>query len=131
MKKRSVYREHNQKFRKSSRYKKNILQAEIVKFTDDNDLILKLSQQDKIKNITEVLYAPKNKDPILKIGDTILVEITETPNDEYLLNAKFISTINDNRISNIPNQDFTLSKMSRSSGQRCPGFRAQAPAPGP
>jgi ribonuclease R len=99
MKKRSVYREHNQKFRKSSRYKKNILQAEIVKFTDDNDLILRLSQQDKIKSITEVLYTPKNKDPILKIGDTILVEITETPNDEYLLNAKFISTINDNRIT--------------------------------
>jgi len=99
MKKRSVYREHNPKFRKSSRYKKNILQAEIVKFTDDNDLILRLSQQDKIKSITEVLYTPKNKDPILKIGDTILVEITETPNDEYLLNAKFISTINDNRIT--------------------------------
>ncbi len=99
MKKRSIYREHNPKFGKSSRYKKNILQAEIVKFTDDNDLILRLSQQDKIKSITEVLYTPKNKDPILKIGDTILVEITETPNDEYLLNAKFISTINDNRIT--------------------------------
>ena len=99
MKKRSFHREHNPKFRKFSRFKKNIVQAEIAKFTDDNDLILKLSQQDKIKNITEVLYAPKNKDPILKIGDTILVEITETPNDEYLLNAKFISTINDNRIT--------------------------------
>ena len=99
MKKRSFHREHNPKFRKFSRFKKNIVQAEIAKFTDDNDLILKLSQQDKIKNITEVLYSPKNKDPILKIGDTILVEITETPNDEYLLNAKFISTINDNRIT--------------------------------
>ena len=51
MKKRPFHREHNPKFRKFSRFKKNIVQAEIVKFTDDNDLILKLSQQDKIKKI--------------------------------------------------------------------------------
>ena len=85
----------NRRYRRSfSKLNKFITKAQVTEFTDDQDIILKLDDKKK----TQALYIPSNKDPVLKIGDNILVEIIETHHDDNLLSAKFINIIDNNKI---------------------------------
>ena len=85
----------NRRYRRSfSQSNKFITQAKVTEFTDDQDIILELDDKKK----TQALYIPSNKDPVLKLGDNILVEIIQTQQNDYLLSAKFINIIDNNKI---------------------------------
>lgn len=77
---------------------RTICQVEIIDFTEDKDLILKVEKGTKDDEL-ELIYVLRKNDPSFKIGEKLLVEILLNSDHTTVTKINFINKINEN-ISN-------------------------------
>ena len=100
---------------KSSSYnsavnQRTICRAEIIDFTEDKDLILKIEKGTTDNNLDPIYVLGKN-DPSFNIGEKLLVEILFSSDHNTLTKINFINKINESTTSHIG-----IFKKSRSGG---------------